>query len=300
MAKIEKPSKDYNKGELRFVPLDNLVTHPEIHNREIHKEHVALLTESIARDGLDTPLLIWNGGDPAMEVELANKKKIPATFIVGGGHRNKALRAFRKADKEAFEKAFPKGIPCHMIQGDLKDALAAQLRENAARENPTGEEILPFVQRLKDEFKMKNTKIAKAVGRSDAWVSEVLDIGKHLGSDATEKVIKGEIGLSDAVKAAKKVKKGKQSKEDALDEAVEKTNKKKKKGSKKSDKRIGMKALYARYKALPGLKLGQRIQVLEAAFEYAVGDTDVVPELLRSSDEDTSDVKKTKKKKSKE
>ena len=298
MAKIEKEKKDYHKGELRFVPLDNLVTHPEIHNREIRKDHVEFLKESIMREphGLDTPLLIWNGGDPAMEVELANKKKIPATFIIGGGHRQKALRAFRKEDKEAFEKKFPKGIPCHMIQGDLKDALAAQLRENAARENPTGEEILPFVTRLKDEFKMKNTKIAKAVGRSDAWVSEVLDIGKHLGSDATQKVIKGEIGLSDAVAAAKKVKKGKKSKEDAISDAEEKTKKKKKKGSKKADKRVGLKALFARYKALPALKLGQKLQVIEAAVEYAVGDSDVVPELLRSSDEDTSDTTKNKNK----
>ena len=226
MAKIEK-TKDYNKGELRFVPLDNLVAHPEIHNREINKDHVQMLKESIMREdhGLDTPLLIWNGGDPAMEVELPNEKKIPATFIVGGGHRQKALRAYRKEDKEGFEKKFPKGIPCHMINGDLKDALAAQLRENAARENPTGEEILPFVTRLKEEFKMKNTKIAKAVGRSDAWVSEVLDIGKHLGSEATQKVIKGEIGLSDAIKGAKKVKKGKATKEDAIADAEEKTKK---------------------------------------------------------------------------
>lgn len=296
--KADKPEKNWNKGEMRFVPLANIVEHEDVHNRPINKEHVELLKESIMREphGLDTPLLLWNGGDPDQMVALKKgAEPIPATFLVAGGHRVKALRAYAKEDKEGFEKKFPKGIPAHMIGGTLEDVLAAQLRENLARENPDAAEILPFVLRLKDEFKMKGKKIAKRIGRSDAWVSDVLSIRENLGSDATDEIIKGNVGITDALKASKKVKKGKATKEEALEEAKEKGAKKKKKGSKKADKRFSAKALFARYKALPGLKIGQRLEILEAALEYIVGDSDEVPELLNAADDDESDTKKGKK-----
>lgn len=296
MKTTKEPKADLNQGDLRYVPLDLIVDHPEIKNRELIKEHVEELVESVGRNGLDIPLLCWPGGPEKDNRMKIGSKEYPATFLVAGGHRRSALNKLRKLDKVAFEKKFPNGIPCKMVYGELQDALAAQLRENLQRENPSAADVLPYVLRLKNEFGLKNKAIAKRIGRSDSWVSEVLSIQENLGEEATKDLADGSVGLTDALKASKKVKKGKASKEEALAEAREKGKKKKDKGRQRAEKRYSAKRIFSIYKALPNLKIGVAKQLLEAAFEYVVGDRDDLPAELTPSDDQESETKPSKKK----
>lgn len=290
--KVAKTEKQL--GDLRRIPLEHIFDSDTLTPaRELDSDHVNELSESIEKNGLDQPLLVWDGGAKDNEVQVSGGKKFPATFLLAGNHRRAALRKFKKRDKSAFEKMFADGIPVRVISGDLKDAVAAQLRENLDRLNPTPEQILPSIIRLKDEFKMKGKAIAAAIGKSTAYVSEILAIREHLGEEGVEAAKGG--NLKDSIKAARKVKKGESTKEAEVEKL--KSKKSKKKGKKKAAKRASLKQLFARYRALPSLKTGVRVEILEKLCEYVLGDSDDLPDELQADEsEDEAPVKAKKKK----
>jgi hypothetical protein len=299
--KLKKHSADAEElSDLRFIQLDALADHDKIENRDIDKEHVDFLRESIEKSGgLDVPLIAWDGGNPTnmMKVMIdGSKQQLPATFLIAGFHRREALKKIRKDDSAKFKKLFPEGIPVKVAHGSLEDALLTQLRENVARVNPTAAEVLPFIKRLIDGG-MKRSAIAKRIGKSPAYISQVMSIEEELGDEASEDLKKGDIDLAEGVKAANKVKKGKLSKSEAREEAKRKTKAKKDKGHSRADKRHSLKKLKAAYDALPNLGMGKRIQVLEGIIEYAIGESDDLPDQLEIEDEEK---KSKKKKKSKE
>jgi ParB-like chromosome segregation protein Spo0J len=273
-------------GERIKVPLHLLAPHDDLPPmRDTDPTHVAELKQSIRRNGLDTDLTVWDGGDPENMMEVPGLKgTYPATFLVAGYNRREALTELSKDDPAWFKKEFGGGIPAKRISGDLADAVAAQLRENVGRKDPDNKAILKQVRRLQKEFGKKPSEIAKAVGKSKSWVSGVLDIEKQLGKKAAKAVEEGEAGLQDTVDAArdvkKKVKAGqKVSKGKVLAKVKAKTAEKKAKGKKRASRGMSVKAVYKAFLALPTMKLGKQLEIAKGALAYCAGEGKLPKEL---------------------
>jgi ParB-like chromosome segregation protein Spo0J len=299
-GKAEKAKPEVITHPDGFVPISLIADHPSLHYRKLNDEHVAELKQSIRKNGLDVPLIVWDGGeDGIMEVAIdpENPKKgtqsVQASFLLSGQHRREALLGLFDEDPKWFEKKFPEGVPVTYRKGELKDAIAAQLRENVQRINPSAAEVLPWILKLQDEHGMKQSAIANAIGKSVSYVSEVLRIQKTLGKKGTEAVKSGDASLTDVAnetrKASKKAKEEKREvTEDEAEEIVEKAKKKtaakKSKGKQRAEKRPSLKKLYSRFKALPKMNLGAQLETLKGMIEYATGEIDELPEALQEPD----------------
>lgn len=277
-----------SQHEIVLVPLKHLLAHPDLKNRPIDKGHVAELTESILRNGLDTPLQTWNGGADDAEMELTDEGKVPANYLIAGFHRRDALRELKKKDESRFNELFPEAkIPVVRRSGTLPEMIALQIRENANRKDPSLPELLPQLVKLRDTHKMKNVAIARAIGKSEAWVSRVFDIVEEGGEEAVAAAQEGKLSYREALAVAddaKKAKKAgkpmtKEEKSERVQKAVAKSAKTKGKG--KSDKRVGAKTLYGRYKAMPKVQLGRKLTILEETFAYIAGESDELPAELQ-------------------
>ena len=71
LKKKEKKVEIVNM-ELRPVRLDIVADHPELKKsyRALDPEWAEALSQDIERNGLDTPLIVWNTGDPDVEQRL--------------------------------------------------------------------------------------------------------------------------------------------------------------------------------------------------------------------------------------
>jgi ParB-like chromosome segregation protein Spo0J len=279
--------------ERRNVPLELITKHPDMTYRKLDKDWADELSADIENNGLDTPLTVWNEeGDT--QVKIAGELH-PASFLIAGLHRQEALKRFRARNEKGFSKAFPDGIPVNFRTGDMGDALSAQLRENVQRKDMEPGEIFPVLIRLRDEFDMKNKEIAKRVGKSPAWVSEMFSIEENLGEEGVEVISKKGVTMSDAKKAARKIKKLKKAGKKAnvsevLKKAKDKGKKKKAKGRERADKRASAKTLYKRYVALPKMKMNDKIDLLENILAYLAGEEDDIPEdVAEEADSETDE-----------
>jgi ParB-like chromosome segregation protein Spo0J len=263
--------KTLAEGTVAYVPLDRLKDHPEIQPlRPLNKDFVANLTTDIRSNGLISPLLVWNGGTEEGATTKAGEKTIAASFLIAGFHRRAALRRFHKDDADGFESRFPNGVPVFVVSGDEADVLAAQLRENINRKDMPASEVLPVVLRLKKEFKLKNKAIAQKLGKSEAWVSEILDIETQLGEE-------GAAAVADVEEEVKKAK-GKRA---TL----------KSKGKSKAEKRTSARVVYARFQGLPNMKMGMKLDLAVKALAYLAGDSEQteLPEELAQDAEPSED-----------
>ncbi len=281
---------------LVYVTLDHIVGHKDIKNREHEAENVEELTTDIEHNGLDTPLMVWDGGKPGNMMKVGGQL-VPATFLVAGFRRRSALKKYRANDPKGFTAAFPNGIPCLQRTGDLSEMLCLHLRENVARVNPAAEDVLPVITRLQDEFGLKQNQIAKQIGKSTAYVSQMLGIKKTIGDEGLDEVKKGGVSLKDAKAAADNMKKAakKGEKLDAKEElakAKAKTAARKSSGRERDEKRVSAKKLFAIYKAMPTTTLGSRIELLEKAFRYLAGELESLPKEFKLESERESKAKK--------
>lgn len=285
---VKKPAQAAApEAPARYYSLDLLADHPDLGQRPLDKEHVGDLQNSIREHGLDVPLIIWDGGEEAPEMTIGGKT-VPSSFLVAGLHRRAALRRLKKEDAEAFAKLFPDGVPCVVRTGTLQEMLCLQLRENLDRKNPSTEDILPKVIRLRDEFGMKAKHIAKAVGRSDAFVSNLFDIERELGESGVKEVIEGGIAIKDALKAANELKAKKKGGEEPDEEDVKevvakakaKTTARKESGRERDEKRTSIKKVWERFCALPAMDDAKALKILRAGVGYVVGQRDTLPKEL--------------------
>ena len=281
--KIEKKAPVLTPS--RFVPLDMLVDFPDMGQRPLDKDHVTSLQDSSRANGLAVPLITWDGGTEYPNMKLKGKE-VPSCFLVAGLHRRAALRRLAKEDADAFAKKFPNGIPVVVASGSLKDMLTLQLRENLDRKDPTTEEILPKILRLRDEFKMKGKQIATAVGRSPSYVSSLFDIETQLGKSGLKEVLEGGVAIRDALKAAEEVKKAKKKGEDVdvdatVAKAKGKTAARAASGAEREPKRTSIKKVWDRFKALPSMDDSTLLEILRKGVSYVVGERDALPRELR-------------------
>lgn len=289
-----------SQHEITLVPLKHLLAHPELKNRPIDKGHVSELVDSILRNGLDTPLHTWNGGSDDAQMEIAEDGKVPANYLIAGFHRRDALRELKKKDERRFLELFPEGkIPVVRRSGTLADMIALQIRENVDRKDPSLPELLPQLVKLRDTHKMKNVAIARAIGKSEAWVSRVFDIVDDGGEEAVAAAQEGKLSYREALSVADDVKKAKkegkpltkEEKSERVKKAVEKSAKSK--GKSRAEKRVSAKALWGRYLAMPKVQLGRKLTIAEIALQYSAGeDVELPPELMRDPSEKKKIVKK--------
>jgi ParB-like chromosome segregation protein Spo0J len=273
------------------VPLEHIIDHKEIKKsyRPSSSEWVAELMQSIIRDGMDTPITCWDGGPDTESVEIDGETVRP-TFLLAGFHRREALRRIKAKQPDVFRKHFPDGVPVVVRTGSLKDALCVQLRENCSRKDPTVEELLPLMQRLRDEFGMIGKAIAGAVGKSSSYVSQVFAIEEELGDEAVEAVKEGKVSAKEAIKAAASVradrKAGKTPDVNAVvEKAKSKTKAAKDSGESREKKRPSLSRLWKIYKALPGLTIGKKLLVLENIIGFCLKEqTTLVAELKLAKD----------------
>jgi len=105
---------------------------------------------------------------------------------------------------EAAKRLKLKEIPVILREADDLEATLLRLHENIHRENysPTG--LCNALTELRDKHGMMQKDIAKAIGKTDAWVSKVLSISK-LPEAVKEKIESGEakIGVERASEMAR-------------------------------------------------------------------------------------------------
>lgn len=256
---------------LDFVSTASIKNAEDIINRKVSKAGVDELANDIELNGLLQPIIV-------LEREEEGAKSL---YLLAGQRRLRAIKQIKKSNPTRFAELFAGGIPVHVVLGDRKQAIAVQLRENVHREDMNLQAILPFIKELKAEG-MKNKDIAIAIGKSDAYISQVISIEKELGVEATEAVSSGEVDAGEAIKAASKVKKGQATKDDALAEAKAKTQAKADAGRDRAEKRKTAKAIWLAYSAIPAKRYTSSILkgVLEEALKYLAGESDSLPDEL--------------------
>jgi len=283
-TKVSKPKKTATTEEAYvYKRPEEIALHDEVQYRPVSKTRVDEYVNDIAKNGLLHPLTVWDGEADAMQVGTGSRvKEIDPCFLVAGKHRFEAIKKLKRTDKAAYDKQFPEGIPLKFIQGDLKVAICAQLRENVHREKLKMDQILPTVKRLKDKFGLRQNAIAIKIGKSTAYVAQLLSIGKSLGDEAEDAIIAGDLSVQEALKAVKEVKAGKD-KSEVVDSAKKKTKEKKASGKERAEKRISLKEGYRRFEALPRMATGTRFQLLQKLVQYCVGESNSLPKELKKA-----------------
>lgn len=277
----------------QYVSLDSIVNSKELIYRKAEAAHVEALAADILANGLDQPLLTF-APQADSEVRLSGApNSIPATYLVAGNHRRHALAKIRRDDAAAFKKRFPAGIPILHRICSVAEALLLQVRENVQRREMSAEEIFPILAKLAAApYTMKGKDIAKKVGKSTAWVSQMMAVNEELDEDTKKDVVEGKIAVGDARKLAGELRAaGKAGKPATAAEikaaATELKNKQAAKvasGVQRSsgdDRRVSAKKIWGRYRAMPNVGTGRRVQILEGAFEYLLSATKVLPAELR-------------------
>jgi len=279
----DKPSNELS--EVRMIPLACIADHPEIPKGDLDKEWVAELRESIQAVGLDVPLVVWDGGEADSQMEIKGKV-YPATFLIAGNHRRQALRTFLKEAPEKFDKMFPNGIPVRVVSGTQAQAYAARVRENVQRRNPDPKELMEQLAYLRDEMKMTGKEIAKAVGKSASWVSQIFSIEEELGEEGVAAVKSGKVSVTEATSAANAAKQAKKagkavSKEDTLASAKAKAADRG--DADRAPKKMSAKAILATYQVMPKMAMGDKILLLETLLAYLAGETDKLPKEFKAA-----------------
>lgn len=277
----------------RFVTLDHIVNHKELVYRSLDDAHVTSLVADIAANGLDIPLLTFSL-TPDAQVKLKGATDaIPATYLVAGLHRRAALLKLRREQPEVFKKRFPNGIPVIHSVCSVSDAMLRQIRENVRRKEMSAEEIFPVLAKLAaDPFKLSGKEIAKRIGMSVAWVSQMMAVNEELDEETKEEVNTGKIAVGDARKLAGEVRAAKKSGAAPTKESIrEKAAALKQKQASKAaggaqraqgeDRKVSLKRLWGRYQAIASVGSGRRVQILEEAIQYALGLRKTLPAEIR-------------------
>lgn len=249
----------------------------DIPYRKVNKGFVTELAESIKENGLDMPVVLWNYGDPEATAKVGTKT-LPVRGVLAGRHRWQALKLFRKTDKEAFLKMFPRGrVPFRVFGGNKEEAIALFCRENLQRFPLTVRELIGPIIQLK-ESGLSDAAIGSRVGKSKAFVNHLLTVKDQLGDEVLAQVADGTLTFRDARDLAMAKRKGKN-----IDEDLEKAKQeglKKKAAGKQRILRQSLKASWEAYTSMPSKKSSVRIELLEAMIQYQLKLTEELPEVL--------------------
>lgn len=272
------------KDANHFPPLDNIVNKKGLIYRPIDADHVAVLAQSIKDSGLDTPLFTFSEKEGTLVRINGQAEPVPATYLVAGNHRRAALKKFRQDHPKEFAKRFPNGIPTIHRTCSTADAMMLQLRENLLRREMSAEEIFPVLEQLsKEPYNLSGKEIAKKVGMSTAWVSQMMAVNEELPPETQSEIAEGKISVGAARKLAGEVKSARKAgtpmTKDEITAKAADAKAKLASGAQRSqgdDRKISLKKLWVRYSALTGklqLSTGRANEVLTNMIEYTLGET---------------------------
>lgn len=131
--------------QITQVPVDKIK--PQELQREVSEKGVAELALSIKRIGIIQPLLVAKDGDDLC--------------LIAGQRRLMAARIAGKAT-----------VPCIMIHADHEKALTTSIAENLHRESLDPVTEAQMYVYLKTTLKKSNKDIAKMVSKSEAYISQ--------------------------------------------------------------------------------------------------------------------------------
>jgi len=167
---------------VREISLDELLDNGNIRS-VVDEGGIRELANSMQERGLLNPILVRQGGESADGTRK---------YRVVSGHRRVAaarLLGWNKID------GIVKSIKA-------EEYLQIQLIENLQREDMNPLDVSAGVTKLKKEFNFKQVEIATMLGKTEAWVSQVVSIGK-LPDTVKERITSGDITFSKAIELAK-------------------------------------------------------------------------------------------------
>jgi ParB family transcriptional regulator, chromosome partitioning protein len=144
-----------NRGA-REVEIDKIELDPEQPRKSRDPQRAAELAESVRSQGVLSPLLVT---------------------LVPGVDRYRIVfgeRRFRAAQEAGLQS-----VPCVVRESlDPLQVLVIQLTENLQREDPRPLEVAASMARLEDprEFGLRRSEIARLLGRSPSWVTNMLSL----------------------------------------------------------------------------------------------------------------------------
>ncbi len=151
MALAELATPLYEKGKLYELPLASVQPDPEQPRKYFDEQALAELSASITSHGVLQPILVRLG---------ANK-----TFIIVSGERR----------YKAAQMAGLVNIPAIITDGEPAEI---SIIENLLRENLTAIEEAEAIERLRGLHEYTLADLAKALGKSDSTLSEILSLNK--------------------------------------------------------------------------------------------------------------------------
>jgi ParB-like chromosome segregation protein Spo0J len=153
-----------------LIKLDKLTPGEEVGLKNAREKlsDIPALADDIEARGLLNPLIVWKTKKDGEDVLVR----------IGGARREAAITLLIEQGRA---NGFGQGVPCNVIEAEtLKDAMYGALADNIQRENLTSFEIAMECGRLK---LMGDTQkvIAKALHKSETWVSRKLDAMEKAG-----------------------------------------------------------------------------------------------------------------------
>lgn len=171
---IELPAESHIQGlELLRLPVEQLSRSPYQPRKEIEPEALKELAESIKAQGVIQPIVVRKCADQQYE-------------IIAGERRWRAVQLAGIAE-----------IPCLIKQVDDETAMAMALIENIQREDLNAMEEAVALQRLIDEFGLKQQEVADAVGKSRSTITNLLRLN-NLNEDVKILLERGDIEMGHA------------------------------------------------------------------------------------------------------
>lgn len=160
-------------SELQHLAVDKLVRSPYQPRKEIEPEALQELAESIKAQGVIQPIVVRQRADLSYEI-IAGERRWRAVQLAG-------IHV----------------IPCLIKSVDDETAMAMALIENIQREDLNAMEEAIALQRLIDEFGLKQQEVADAIGKSRSTVTNLLRLN-NLNEDVKTLLERGDIEMGHA------------------------------------------------------------------------------------------------------
>lgn len=169
-------------GIILKIPIHKIIP-SEIQPRKNTKVGIEELAESIKKDGLLSPIVVY--------------KEDEHYRIIAGERRFHAVNLLEW-----------KEVECKVISRNVKDYFRIALIENLQREDLSPEEEVEAMLRLKQQENLSDAELGKLISKSRNYVSEILSIAQ-LPAEITEKLKQqGYYNKNFLIQAAQAYKKG--------------------------------------------------------------------------------------------
>jgi len=150
--------------QIVMIPVDQIARNPYQPRLQFDEEEMAELIASVRERGVQQPILVRTALKAKVNGHAGDKTPAPRYQLVAGERRLRACKAAKR-----------RSIPA-IVRDDLSDVQSAELAllENVQRSNLNAIEEARAYRRLMLDFRMKEERIAKRVGKSVATVKDTL------------------------------------------------------------------------------------------------------------------------------